>query len=185
MSFIHSGTILQAFVPTTMLHTEKPLPGWDITHQKYLSFTIIFMMMTVKRPCWHWQTLELLGGVSAGKILRLRATGQSKIEKTLQVPQVKELVTTMSQITERAGFEPAVPFQAHRFSKPARSAAPTPLRDRPRRFAKEAKIQARLHKPNTPERPKLQEDYTPLLYPPTAQQQLNCRVFRTQPEQTA
>jgi len=39
----------------------------------------------------------------------LRAKGQSKIEKTLQLPQAKELVTTMSNITERAGFEPAVP----------------------------------------------------------------------------
>jgi hypothetical protein len=47
----------------------------------------------------------------------LRANGQSKIEKTLQVPQVQELVSTLSNITERAGFEPAVgtsptqPFQ--------------------------------------------------------------------------
>ena len=38
----------------------------------------------------------------------LRAMGQSKIEKTLQVPQVQELVNTLSTITERAGFEPAV-----------------------------------------------------------------------------
>jgi len=38
----------------------------------------------------------------------LRANGQYKIEKTLQVPQVQELVTTLSNITERAGFEPAV-----------------------------------------------------------------------------
>ena len=38
----------------------------------------------------------------------LRANGQSKIEKTLQVPEVKELVETLSNITERAGFEPAV-----------------------------------------------------------------------------
>jgi len=47
----------------------------------------------------------------------LRANGQYKIEKTLQVPQTQELVTTLSNITERAGFEPAVgtsptqPFQ--------------------------------------------------------------------------
>jgi len=47
----------------------------------------------------------------------LRATGEYKIEKTLQVPEVKELVGTLSNITERAGFEPAVgtsptqPFQ--------------------------------------------------------------------------
>ena len=38
----------------------------------------------------------------------LRAIGQSKIEKTLQVPEVKELITSLSNITERAGFEPAV-----------------------------------------------------------------------------
>ena len=38
----------------------------------------------------------------------LRAIGQSKIEKTLQVPEVQELVGTLSTITERAGFEPAV-----------------------------------------------------------------------------
>ena len=36
--------------------------------------------------------------------------------------------TRLSNITERAGFEPAVPQRAHRFSKPARSATPTPLR---------------------------------------------------------
>jgi len=47
----------------------------------------------------------------------LRAKGQSKIEKTLQVPEVQELVACLSDVTERAGFEPAVgtsptqPFQ--------------------------------------------------------------------------
>ena len=47
----------------------------------------------------------------------LRAHGGSKIEKTLQVPEVQELVASLSDITERAGFEPAVgtsptqPFQ--------------------------------------------------------------------------
>ena len=49
----------------------------------------------------------------------LRAKGQSKIEKTLQIPEVKELMTSLSTITERAGFEPAVPQRAHWFSKPA------------------------------------------------------------------
>ena len=34
----------------------------------------------------------------------MRATGGSKIEKTLQVTEVRELVTTLSQITERVGF---------------------------------------------------------------------------------
>jgi CRISPR/Cas system-associated endoribonuclease Cas2 len=38
----------------------------------------------------------------------LRANGQSKIEKTLQVPEVQELVACLSDVTERAGFEPAV-----------------------------------------------------------------------------
>jgi hypothetical protein len=41
----------------------------------------------------------------------LRANGQYKIEKTLQVPEVKQLVTTLSNITERAGFEPAAPIK--------------------------------------------------------------------------
>ena len=41
----------------------------------------------------------------------LRATGQSKIEKTLQVPEVQALVASLSTITERAGFEPAVPVE--------------------------------------------------------------------------
>ncbi len=47
----------------------------------------------------------------------MRAMGQSKIEKTLQVPEVIELVASLSDTTERAGFEPAVgtnptqPFQ--------------------------------------------------------------------------
>jgi len=40
----------------------------------------------------------------------LRANGQSKIEKTLQVPEVQELVACLSDITERAGFEPAPPI---------------------------------------------------------------------------
>ena len=35
----------------------------------------------------------------------LRATGQSKIEKTLQVPEAKELVASLADITERAGFD--------------------------------------------------------------------------------
>ena len=38
-----------------------------------------------------------------------RATGEYKTEKTLQVPEVQELVAFLSNITERAGFEPAVP----------------------------------------------------------------------------
>ncbi len=54
----------------------------------------------------------IIGGCFSGKNLtfegNLRAIGQSKIEKALQVPEVKELVTSLSNITERAGFEPAV-----------------------------------------------------------------------------
>ena len=38
------------------------------------------------------------------KKIPVRAAGECKIEKTLQVPEVKELLTTMSGITERAGF---------------------------------------------------------------------------------
>jgi len=38
----------------------------------------------------------------------LRTTGQSRIEKTLQVPEVKELAACFANTTERAGFEPAV-----------------------------------------------------------------------------
>ena len=40
----------------------------------------------------------------------LRAMGQSKIDKTLQVPEAKELTTSLSNITERPGFEPGVRF---------------------------------------------------------------------------
>ncbi len=60
-------------------------------------------------------------GCFSGKNLtfegNLRATGQSKIEKTSQVPEINELIASLSNITERAGFEPAVqtsrtqPFQ--------------------------------------------------------------------------
>jgi len=33
--------------------------------------------------------------------------GHSKIEKTPQVPEVRELVERLSNVTESAGFEPA------------------------------------------------------------------------------
>ena len=39
----------------------------------------------------------------------LMASGRYENEETLQVPAVKQLVTTLSNIPERAGFEPAVP----------------------------------------------------------------------------
>jgi len=59
----------------------------------------------------------ITGGCFSGKNLtfegNLRAQGRSKIEKTLQVPEVKELLTTMSGITERAGFEPAERVYTH------------------------------------------------------------------------
>ena len=49
----------------------------------------------------------------------LRANGQSRIEKTPQVPAVQELVACLSEKTERAGFEPAVQaLPVRRFSKP-------------------------------------------------------------------
>ncbi len=38
----------------------------------------------------------------------LRAMGESKIERTLRVPEARELVASLSDVTERAGFEPAV-----------------------------------------------------------------------------
>jgi hypothetical protein len=60
----------------------------------------------------------------------LRAIGESKIEKLLQVPDFKELTDVLFEKTERGGFEPPVLLRAHWFSKPARSAAPTPLRIR-------------------------------------------------------
>ena len=49
----------------------------------------------------------------------LRAMGQSKIEKKLQVPDVRELVASLSDVTERAGFEPAVGQALHSLSKAA------------------------------------------------------------------
>jgi hypothetical protein len=36
----------------------------------------------------------------------LRAIGQSTIEETLQVPEFQELVASLSNITERGGFDP-------------------------------------------------------------------------------
>jgi integrase len=50
----------------------------------------------------------------------LRAMGQSKIEKTLQVPEVQEAITLLSRITERPGFEPGVRQALHSLSKAAR-----------------------------------------------------------------
>jgi site-specific recombinase XerD len=59
-----------------------------------------------------------------------RATGESRIEKTPQVPELQELVACISEGTERGGFEPPVHLRAHWFSKPARSATPAPLQYR-------------------------------------------------------
>ncbi len=39
----------------------------------------------------------------------LRALGQSTIEKTPQTPEIQELVACLTNATERAGFEPAIP----------------------------------------------------------------------------
>ena len=61
----------------------------------------------------------ILCGPTGTKTLRLRAMSQSKIERTLQVPEVRDLVTSPSNITERAGFEPAVGQALHSLSKAA------------------------------------------------------------------
>ncbi len=47
--------------------------------------------------------------VSPEPRLSHRTSREYKTEKTLQVPEVQELVASLSNITERAGFEPAVP----------------------------------------------------------------------------
>ena len=57
-----------------------------------------------------------------------QATGRSKIEKTLQVPEVQELVACLSDVAERPGFEPGVPLRVHTVSNRAQSAALAPLR---------------------------------------------------------
>ena len=41
------------------------------------------------------------------------ANSRSKTEKTLQVSEVKEVITCLFDITERAGFEPAVLYKEH------------------------------------------------------------------------
>ena len=48
-----------------------------------------------------------------------RATARSKIEKTLQAPETLELVASLSNVPERAGFEPAVGQALHSLSKAA------------------------------------------------------------------
>ena len=67
------------------------------------------------------------GAVDLSSEGNLRAKGQYKIEKLLQVPEFTELTDVLFEKTERGGFEPPVLLRAHWFSKPARSAAPTPL----------------------------------------------------------
>ena len=57
----------------------------------------------------------------------LRTQGQSKIESDPQVVSEKELADHKEREAERVGFEPTVARRLHRFSKPARSAAPPPL----------------------------------------------------------
>ena len=59
-----------------------------------------------------------------------RATGEYKTEKTLQPTELQKIIDCIlaeKQKPEKAGFEPAVPHRAHRFSKPAPSATRTPL----------------------------------------------------------
>ncbi len=57
----------------------------------------------------------------------LRATGQSTIEKTLQVEAEQYVTKLLGGETERGRFELPLPLQADRFSKPAHSAALPPL----------------------------------------------------------
>jgi len=52
------------------------------------------------------KTVEEKAPVSCLPEGNLRATGRSKIEKTLQVPEVQELVACLSDVAERPGFEP-------------------------------------------------------------------------------
>ena len=64
------------------------------------------------------------------ELTQIRTTGEPKIAKKLQPVELEELTDATlayKKRTERAGFEPAVLLRAHWFSKPARSAAPTPL----------------------------------------------------------
>jgi len=74
------------------------------------------------------KTVEEEAPVSCLPEGNLRATGRSTIEKTLQAPEVQELVACLSDMAERPGFEPGVPLRAHTVSNRAQSAALAPLR---------------------------------------------------------
>jgi len=59
----------------------------------------------------------------------LRAKAESKIEKLPEDQWEQELLAVLDSKAERVGFEPTVHRNAHWFSKPAPSAARTPLRE--------------------------------------------------------
>jgi hypothetical protein len=44
-----------------------------------------------------------------GHIREMGRSIRSSTEKTLQAPEIQELAASLSNVTERAGFEPAVP----------------------------------------------------------------------------
>ena len=83
------------------------------------------MMALADRP----ESVGRSGGPDSSPEGNLRATGQSTIEKATQAPEIQELVETLQDEAERAGFEPAVGLlDPQRFSKPSLSAAQPPLR---------------------------------------------------------
>jgi site-specific recombinase XerD len=71
----------------------------------------------------------------------LRATGQSTIEKTLQVEAEQYITKLLGEGTERGRFELPLPFRADRFSKPAHSTTLPPLQSRATLFDAIGQIQ--------------------------------------------
>lgn len=61
----------------------------------------------------------------------LRAKGQSKIEKLLEVEEFQAFTDTLLELTEREGFEPPLRLPADRISNAAPSATRTPLQRAP------------------------------------------------------
>jgi hypothetical protein len=78
------------------------------------------------------QKSETTGNVDSDLEGSLRAVGQSKIEKLSQVKELQELLISLSNESERGGFEPPVRLPADRISNAAPSATRTPLLRRPR-----------------------------------------------------
>ncbi len=73
------------------------------------------------------QESETTGNVASDFEGSLRAVGQSTIEKLSQVKELQELLISLSNQTEREGFEPPLQFPADRISNAAPSATRTPL----------------------------------------------------------